>query len=123
VSGYVLKDEPLSELRLALKALRGGAAFYSRAVQEIVQDHMKELELGKGKNIAEVQNGIAKLSLREKEVFTLLADGLTPKEISDRLCISSKTVESHKYNIMDKLELKSVAQLTKIAVKKGLVEV
>ena len=53
----------------------------------------------------------------------LLADGLIPKEIGERLGISPKTVETHKYNIMDKLGVNSVAQLIKIAVKKHLIEI
>jgi RNA polymerase sigma factor (sigma-70 family) len=123
VAGYVLKHEPLSELILALKVLREGATFYSKSVQEILQDRLKELELGKGKDVAEVQDGIAKLSVREKEVFVLLADGLTPKEISKRLGISHKTVETHKYNIMEKLEVSSLAQFTKIAIHKDLIKI
>jgi RNA polymerase sigma factor (sigma-70 family) len=123
VSGYVLKHEPLSELILALKVLREGATFYSKSVQEILQDHLKEIELGKGKDVTEVQDGIAKLSVREKEVFVLLADGLTPKEISKRLGISHKTVETHKYNIMDKLNISSIAQFTKIAIHKDLIKI
>jgi len=123
IYGYVLKHEPLSELILALKVLREGATFYSKSVQEILQDHVKKLELGKGKDVAEVQDEIAKLSVREKEVFLLLADGLTPKEISKRLCISQKTVETHKYNIMEKLDVSSVAQLTKIAIHKDLIKI
>lgn len=123
VSGYVLKHEPMSELRLALSSLKEGASFFSSEVRDILQDHLKELELGHGKDVAEVQNGIAVLSNREKEVFVLLADGLTVKEIADRLCISPKTVESHKYNILDKLDEDSIANLTKIAAKKGLIDI
>jgi DNA-binding NarL/FixJ family response regulator len=62
------------------------------------------------------------LSLREKEVFPLLADGLNIKEIADRLYISPKTVETHKYNIMEKLGARSLADLTKLAIKKGLIK-
>jgi len=122
VSGYVLKDEPLSELLSALKVVREGATFYSKPVPKILQNHMKELELGEGKDVSEVRNGIAKLSVREREVFVLLADGLTPKEVSKRLGISPKTVETHKYNIMDKLNVSSLAQFTKIAIKKNLIK-
>ncbi len=62
------------------------------------------------------------MSLREKEVFPLLADGMTIKKIADRLCISPKTVESHKYNIFEKLGAQSMADLTKIAIRKGLIK-
>jgi DNA-binding NarL/FixJ family response regulator len=123
VCGYVLKHEALSELILALKSLKERATFYSKSVQEILKDHLKELELGEGKDVTGVQNGIAKLSAREKEVFIFLADGLIPKEISKRLGISPKTVETHKYNIMDKLNVSSVAQLTKIAMHKNLIKI
>lgn len=123
VSAYVLKEEPLSELRSALNVVRDGATFYSKSVQEILREHIKNLELGKRKDVEYMRDGVARLSVREKEVFVLLADGLTPKEIGKRLGISPKTVETHKYNIMDKLEVNSVAQLTKIAVKKHLIDI
>ena len=123
VLGYVLKHEPLSELFLALQAVREGATFYSSAVRQTLQDHMKELELGDGKKVADVEDDIAKLSVREKEVFVLLADGLTVKDVADRLCISRKTVESHKYNVMDKLRVKTLAEFTKIAARKRLIKI
>ena len=124
ISGYLLKEEPFSELILALRTVREGAVFYSRLVLDTLQDHVKVLEMGEeGKNVAEVQDGLSKLSVREKEVFVLLADGLSIKEIADGLFISPKTVESHKYNIMDKLNVKSLADFTKIAVRKQLIKI
>jgi len=123
VSGYVLKDEPLSELRLALKVVSEGATFYSKSVQKILQEHVKDLELGKGKDVEYMRDGVAKLSVREKEVFVLLSDGLVPREIAKRLGISPKTVETHKYNIMEKLGATSIAQLTKLAIKKHLIDI
>ncbi|MBI4774603.1 MAG: response regulator transcription factor [Deltaproteobacteria bacterium] len=123
VSAYVLKEEPLSDLLLALRAVRAGGTYYSKAIQERLKDHMRELELGeRGKGLEEVKDGLAKLSVREKEVFVLLADGYTPKEIADRLCISPKTAETHKYNIMEKLKARSLAALTKMAIKKDLID-
>jgi len=122
VSAYVLKEEPLTDLVLALKVVRAGGTYYSESIQKKLQDHMKKLELGETRETGEVGNGIAKLSVREKEVFVLLADGYTPREIAERLCISPKTAESHKYNIMEKLDVRSVAALTKIAIKMELIE-
>jgi DNA-binding NarL/FixJ family response regulator len=122
VSGYVLKEEAISDLILALKSVRGGGTYYSQSVQKAIQEHMEDLESGDGKSARGVGNGILNLSVREKEVFPLLADGLTPREISKRLGISSKTVESHKYNIMEKLNAKSVSDLTKIALRKKLIK-
>ena len=123
ISGYVLKQEPLDNLFMAIDAVQRGGTYYSIEVHRILNEHMRELELGNGKNVMDVEDGIAKLSFREKEVFPLLAEGLTVKEIASRLCISPKTVESHKYNIMEKLSLHSTAQFTKIAARKGLIKI
>jgi RNA polymerase sigma factor (sigma-70 family) len=84
---------------------------------------MAALESGHSDAAGELQSLMTKLTAREREVFLLLADGLTPKEIAQRLFISPKTVETHKYKIMEKLEVTSVAQLTKIAVKKKLIDI
>jgi len=119
VSGYVLKGEPLSELAMCLNVVRNGGTFYSKTIQKNMRKYLKESESRSTKKASVVEM----LSLREKEVFLLLADGLTPKEIADRLCISPKTVETHKYNIMGKLGAKSVAQLTKIAAKEALITI
>jgi DNA-binding NarL/FixJ family response regulator len=123
VSGYVLKSEPIQDLVRAIKVIRDGGTYFADAVRKILQEHMDELTLSDLTEVRELQDGIAKLTVREKEIFALLADGKTPKEIANLLCISPKTVETHKYNIMEKLEVSSVAQLTKIAVKKNLIEV
>ena len=122
VSSYVLKEEPLEDLLLALKAVRSGGTYFSEPLQEHIREHMEDLELGGAKSAREVRDGIVKLSTREKEVFPLLADGKTVKEIAATLYISPKTVESHKYNIMEKLNVKTVAELTKIALKKDLIK-
>ena len=122
VSAYVLKGEPISDLLAALKAVREGATYFSAVVNEAIRQHMERMELGGGKGAGEVQDLLALLSIREKEVFPLLADGKSIREIADKLCISPKTVETHKYNIMEKLRAESIADLTKLALKKKLIE-
>jgi len=122
VSGYVFKDEPISELVMALRAVKEGATFYNKTVHNILREHMEELSRGDAKESKDLRAGITILSDREKEVFVLLADGFTPKAIADRLCISQKTVETHKYNILGKLNVTSVAHLTKLALKKKLID-
>ncbi len=122
VSGYVLKDDSFTDLVTALRTAKKGDVFYSGKVQMVIQDHMLELELGDAKKVMGIEDGIAVLTSREKEIFPLLADGVPISEISRRLAISPKTVETHKYNIMDKLQTKSMATLTKVAYKKGLLE-
>jgi two-component system nitrate/nitrite response regulator NarL len=117
VAGYVLKDMPLDHLISAVKAVKGGGTYYCGPVQKIIRAHMAGLE-------EEFESGTAKdpLSQREREIFPLLADGMSVKEVAHKLCISTKTVESHKHNIMEKLGADSLAELTKIAIKKKLIE-
>jgi DNA-binding NarL/FixJ family response regulator len=122
ISGYVLKEESVSDLILALKSVKGGGTYFSKVIQKSIRHHMEDLELGDRETAREVEDGLIRLSAREKEVFPLLADGLSAREISKRLGISPKTVESHKYNIMEKLNVTSVAALTKIALRKKLIK-
>ena len=118
VSAYVLKDDPLSDLILALKAVKGGGTYFSTMAPTILLRHMEELE-----EKTTEEDSFDALSQREKEVFLLLAEGKSIKGIAGDLFISPKTVESHKYNIMEKLQAISVVDLTKIAIRKKLIKV
>ncbi len=118
ISAYVLKDDPLSDLTIALKAVKGGGTYFSTMAPTILLRHMEELE-----EQMTSQDSFDRLSQREREVFMILAEGKSIKEIADELYISPKTVESHKYNIMEKLQATSVVDLTKIAIRKKLIEV
>ena len=116
------KPKTFQDLILALQSVRGGGTYYSASVQKAIQEHMQDLESGDRGSAREFEDGLMRLSIREKELFPLLADGLSSREISKQLNISPKTVESHKYNIMDKLNAKSVSDLTKIALRKNLIK-
>jgi len=118
ISAYVLKDDPLSDLILALRAVKGGGTYFSTMAPTILLRHMKELE-----EKTDSADSYDSLSQREREVFRLLAEGKGIKEIANELFISPKTVESHKYNIMEKLQAASVVDLTKIAIRKSLIKV
>ena len=118
ISAYVLKDDPLSDLILALKAVEGGGTYFSTMAPTILARHMEEME-----EKTTSKNSFDTLSQREMEVFQLLAEGKRIKEIAKQLFISPKTVESHKYNIMEKLQAASVVDLTKIAIRKNLIKV
>jgi DNA-binding NarL/FixJ family response regulator len=120
VAGYVVKDAPLDNLIAAVEAVRRGGTYYCASVRKIIQGHMQGLE--EELRADSSKDHLGSLSTREREIFPLLADGMSIKEIADRLCISPKTVESHKYNIMEKLGADSIAELTKIAIKKNLIE-
>ena len=118
ISAYVLKDDPLSDLILSLKAVEGGGTYFSTMAPTVLLRHVKELE-EKGTS----EDLYSSLSLREREVFKHLAEGMSIKGVADKLFISPKTVESHKYNIMEKLQAKSIVELTKMAIKKNLISV
>lgn len=118
ISAYVLKDDPLSDLILALKAVEGGGTYFSTMAPTILARHMEEME-----EKSTSKNSFDTLSQREVEVFQVLAEGKRIKEIAKQLFISPKTVESHKYNIMEKLQAASVIDLTKIAIRKNLIKV
>jgi len=118
ISAYVLKDDPLADLILALKAVEGGGTYFSTMAPTLLARHMEEME-----EKTTSKNSFDTLSQRELEVFQLLAEGKRIKEIASQLFISPKTVESHKYNIMEKLQAASVIDLTKIAIRKNLIKV
>ncbi len=116
VCAFVLKEDPLNELILALKAVKGYGTYFSTKAPTILVRHMETLGQGTGeKEISEI------LSQREMEVFLLLARGKSTKVIAKKLFISPKTVETHRYHIMQKLEADSVVALTRMAIRKGLI--
>ena len=113
IGGYVLKEDSLSELITAIEAIRAGGTYFTAPVQEIVRRHLKDLRSG----TAQPRDPLSALSLREREVFNLLAQGETIKDIAAKLGLSAKTVESHKYNLMAKLGIRTVYELTRMAIK------
>lgn len=114
ISSYVLKQDPFSDLILAIDVVKGGGTYFSTTAPKILSEHIQALEDGKKR--------FGDLSLREQEVFKLLADGKSVKEIAEKLFISPKTVESHKYSIMTKLGARSITDLTKIAIRHKFIQ-
>ena len=117
VSGYVLKDDPDSDLVQAIKTIASGATYYSKDFVKRVSEYIKELE----KRVGEVDPYVT-LSKREREVFRLLAEGRGIKDIAQLLYISPKTVESHKYNIMKKLGISSMGDLVRFAIREKIIK-
>ena len=117
ISAYVLKEDPMSDLILGIKAVTGGGTYFSTMAPTVLVRHMEEME-----EKTTGKNSFDSLSQREREVFQHLAEGKRIKEIANQLFISPKTVESHKYNIMEKLQIASVVDLTKIAIRKNLIK-
>jgi len=117
ISAYVLKEDPLSDLMLSLKAVQGGGTYFSTMAPTILIKHVEELE-----EMMKNRDPYERLSEREREVFVLLAQGKRIKDIAKELFISTKTVESHKYNIMEKLQVRTIVDLTRIAIRKNLMK-
>lgn len=112
--GYVLKDSAVQELPGAIRSVLGGRGFYSSRAQ----DALTEAVRGGG-----ATNPLARLSARELEVLRRVAAGASSKAIASELYISVRTVESHRASLMKKLELHSVAELTRFAIEHGLLRV
>jgi len=111
-SGYILKSAGRNEMISAIKTVHGGATFLSSAVS---------LSLLKGLNQTEENSAHVKLTPREIEVLKLIASGYTNHEIADTLYISSRTVDTHRRNLLEKLGLKNSAGLARFAIKNGYV--
>ena len=113
--GYMLKDAGIRELLEGVVAVMAGRLHLSAAVgDQVLRDYL-------GDEGGPVHTGVfAILSPREREVLQLLAEGLSTKQIAGRLNLSAKTVESHRKSVQDKLEIRSIAELTRYAIREGL---
>jgi len=117
-SGYVPKKAAPTDLVAAIRVVHAGGVFlYPSLAKSLVKDYLTRLEAGADRTDYDG------LTEREREVLTLVADGLSNQAIADRLVISTKTVERHRSNIMAKLNLHSRTELVKYAIRKGLIEV
>jgi len=113
-SGYLLKDAAFEELDTALHTVMNNQTYLSPKITDtVVKDYVGSTK-PKGPLYSPV------LSAREREVLQLIAEGQTTRDIAAKLYLSVKTVETHRKQIMDKLGLDSVAELTKYAVREGL---
>ena len=128
-SGYVLKDGAFDELISAIRAVVADRVYLSpRVAGVVVEDYVRRLPQRAGAARAAQalgaedgrRNVFDTLTPREREVLQLMAEGFATKEVAHRLHVSVKTVETHRRQIMDKLDMHSVAELTKYAIREGL---
>lgn len=117
-TGYLLKQTAATELIKAVREARRGNAFFSPVVsRRLVERYRKAVLSG-----APVNKRNNLLTPREAEVLQLIAEGLANKQIAAELSISIKTVEKHRQQVMDKLNIHDIAGLTRYALSKGIVE-
>jgi len=113
-SGYLLKDCAVDELGDAIRCVLSNKIYISPDIAGVVvEDYLRYLEEPAGKPLA-------KLTPKEREVLQLIAEGKSTKEVSAVLNTSISTIETHRQHIMDKLKIRTVAELTKYAIREGL---
>lgn len=116
-SGYVLKQAADTDLVDAMRQVRGGNTYlYPSAARPMVEEFLRRVRAGEQSPLSTYQA----LTDREREILTLITEGYGNKEISVRLDISVKTVETHKAHIMEKLNLYTRADLVRYALRRGL---
>jgi DNA-binding NarL/FixJ family response regulator len=117
-SGCLLKDADSQELLLAIRAAHRGGSYLSPAISDkMVQNYIRLAD-----GLAEDAPQKEVLSVREREILQLVAEGGGNQQIAGQLCLSVKTVEAHKAHIMRKLNVKGRTELIKYAIRKGLIE-
>lgn len=117
--GYVLKSTEIDELSKALHAIAQGEKFFSSTLQEL----MVSGYLRRAQKASKKQETVVALTDREREILKLVAEGFTNQMIAEQLFISPRTVDTHRTNLMKKLDLHDVVALVRYAVEHGIVEV
>ena len=116
-SGYVLKGADTEDLLTAVRSVaRGGVYLYPQVARGLVSDYLRRVQ--SGEDVASFDG----LTDREREILQLIAEGQTAAQIAEGLHISPHTVQSHRDNIMSKLDLHNRAALIRYAIQRGLVE-
>lgn len=111
--GFLLKNAGLAEITTAIEVVHAGG--------EYIQDEMKELMFNESIRRRPQTGFIPKLTRREKEILKLILEEYTSQEIAEKLFVTSKTIETHRLNLLQKLGVRNTAGLVKIALERGLV--
>lgn len=113
-AGYLLKGADLAELELAVSAVARGETYLSPAMSKhLITDYRRR--------VADQADPLARLTPRHREVLQLVAEGRTTKEIAAKLKLSVKTIETHRAQLMDRLDIHDVAGLVRFAIRVGLI--
>ena len=126
-AGYVVKKAAPADLHMAISAVaHGGAFLYPGLAKSLVRSYIEQYSTGpttQEEQSSPIEQELQLLTPREMEVLTLVAKGHTNQEIADMLVLSIKTVQAHRANVMDKLELHDITQLVRFAIRHGLIPV
>jgi DNA-binding NarL/FixJ family response regulator len=115
LDGYLPKNADKAEVKTCLHVVSSGGIYFSPKAMETLMSGSEEIDIS---GLKKSQN----LSEREREILVLIAKGLSTREVADKLYIAIRTVETHRKSILEKLEVKNVAGMVRIAVQEGLLE-
>jgi len=114
VSGYLIKDAAVDELEDAIRTVTEGEVYFSRRISKrVIRDYLT--------NTDEIRGPLEQLSSRQREVLQLIGEGKNTKEIADILQVSVKTIEAHRLQLMQRLDIHDIPGLVKFAIRTGLV--
>lgn len=113
-SGYLLKNADQQTILTAINSVMSGEEYIDESIKKIL---IQESISGQRRSLFDIP-----LTKREKEILKLIADGNSNQEVADKLFISLRTVETHRFNLTQKLDVKNAAGLVKEAIKRGLVD-
>ncbi len=117
--GYILKDSSSDEMIKAIRTIASGEKYYSSPVASIIlSGYMQQLKKGDKHGRAERQS---KLSNKEREILQFLVDGMSSREIAEKLQLSVRTVDNHRANMMRRLQVRNAAELVRMAVEDKLI--
>ena len=114
VSGYLIKDAAVDELEDAIRTVTEGEVYFSRRISKrVIRDYLT--------NTDEIRGPLEQLSSRQREVLQLIGEGKNTKEIADILQVSVKTIEAHRLQLMQRLDIHDIPGLVRFAIRTGLV--
>lgn len=121
-SGYLLKDAAPTELELAIRSVMRGEKYLSPAVStHVIADYLQRASGNLTSKADTASSSTTPLTLRQREILQLIAEGNTTKEIAAKLTLSVKTVETHRTQLMERLDIHDIAGLVRYAIRVGLV--
>lgn len=119
--GYLLKDAGISELEIAIEAVFRGETYLSPPVSKhVISDYVRRVGVDAQENL-DSQPTLERLTMRQREILQLIAEGYTTQEMANLLNISVKTIETHRMQLMDRLDIHDIAGLVRFAIRVGLI--
>src|SRR5579863_3234379 len=112
VCGYIVKSDAAKDLIAAVQAVLQGRTFFTSIVSRRLFESLQQLS----------RQQITALTVREAEIIQLLCEGKSNKEVADHLGLSTRTIENHRANIMDKLHLRSFSELMRYAIRNAIIQ-